>query len=123
MNRQDAARVMATIAAGWPGTTVATDTVEVWYRTVLADISADEGMAIAHELLTDPEREMPHSFPKLSEVQKIRRRRVKAAQEEFTAERALAAAPAVSNEQAKANVARLRETLAAAKPLKTVRDL
>lgn len=123
MNRQDAARVMATIAAGWPGTTVAADTVEVWYRTVLADISADEGMAIAQELLTDPDREMPHSFPKLSEVQKIRRRRVREAQEEFTAERALAAAPAVSREQAKANVARLRETLAAAKPLKMVRDL
>lgn len=123
MNRQDAGRVMATIAAGFPGTTIGADTMEVWHRAALADISFEEGMAIAQELLTDPNREMPHSFPKLNEVQKIRRRRVKEAQEEFTAERALAAAPAVSREQAKANVAKLRETLAHAKPVKTVRDL
>jgi hypothetical protein len=123
MNKQDAGRVMATIAAGFPGTTIGADTAEVWHRAALADISFEEGMAIAQELLTDPNREMPHSFPKLTEVQRIRRRRVKAAQEEFTAERALAAAPAVSREQAKANVRRLRETLEAAQPIKTVRKL
>lgn len=123
MNKQDAGRVMATIAAGFPGTTVGADTAEVWHRSVLADISFQEGMAIAQELLTDPNREHPHSFPKLNEVQRIRRRRVRDAQREFTAERALAAAPPVSKDQAKANVARLRETLANAKPLKMVRDL
>ena len=46
MNRQDAGRVMATIAAGFSGTTIGADTMEVWHRAALADISFEEGMAI-----------------------------------------------------------------------------
>ena len=111
MNKQEAARVLATLAAGFPGTELGVDNAEVWHRSVLRDISLEEGLDIAHHLLTDPNRQSPHSFPKLSEFQAVRRARVRARGEAFRAE---LDAPTTPPAEAKAHIAAMREKLAGA---------
>lgn len=118
MNRQDAAKVLATLAAGFPGTELGVDNAEVWHRSVLRDISLEEGLDIAHHLLTDPNRQSPHSFPKLSEFQAVRRARVRARTDEFRAE---LDSPRTPPEKAKAHIAEARAKLAGA--VKNARDL
>lgn len=113
MNKQEAARIMAVMAAAFPGTTVTEETAEVWYRAVLHDISYEEGQACVERMLTDPDRSNPHSFPKLSEMQAVRRARrrsLEATAGRELAEEAEGSAP-VSKAQAKANIALLRAKL------------
>lgn len=113
---------MAVLAAAFPGTTVTEDTAEVWFRAVLRDINHDEGMLCIERLITNPDRQSPHSFPKLSELQAIRRDR----RRELLAEaprRELDVGPPVSAPVAKANIARLRATLAKSQPVKNAADL
>ena len=117
MNKPEAARIMAVIAAAFPGTTVTEETAEVWYRAVLRDIDYEEGQACVEALLTNPDRQNPHSFPKLSEMQATRRARVRALQASTPRELPEESAP-LSQAQVKANIALLRSRLPkAVKPL------
>lgn len=117
MSRQDAARVLAIITSAFPGHEFTEDNATIWYQAVLKDITFEVGVELARKLVTDPDRQSPHSFPKLSEFQALRRARARAID---SPPRQLEAKtdPVTARE----NIAKLRATLDAA-PINKVRDL
>lgn len=111
MTRAETAKIMAVIAAAFPGTTVTEETAEVWFRAVLRDITYEEGQVCVEQMLTNPDRQSPHSFPKLSEMQAVRRARVRSLQ--ASTPREVEAGRPVPPAVAKANIALLRKKLSA----------
>lgn len=110
MTRAEAAKIMAVLAAAFPGTAVTEETAEVWYRAVLRDLGYEEGQVCVERLITNPDRQSPHSFPKLSEMQAIRRARVRELQASAPARQIEDSKP-VPATVAKANIAMLRSKL------------
>lgn len=77
MTRQEAAKILAALASGWPGVTIASDQAEVWFHAALTDIDFEVGLEAVMHLIGTEER-----FPSIARFNAARRMKARRSAED-----------------------------------------